>query len=409
MRSSIRCNKGHKEARNLLGLVYFEMGEVVAALSEWIINQNLHEGDKEAGRYLRRLQKDADWLDQLSSTLQNYNRALAYCQQDSLDLAFIQIKRVISINPSFVRARLLIALMYMAKGEWDKAARHVDKARAVDRGNALANDYKKRIEEQLAARDKKSRGKSKGKEEQRRYVADNELIIQPAHGMHPRISHLVSLVNIFIGLALGMAVMYFLVLPAFVSDANAKAAERVVEIGNQLDAKTSRIGELEAQLAAKDAQMADLQAQLDAYAGDGGLLSKTDALMAAQAAYAAEGDKQALGLVLESLGSAEGLPAGAAAIYQQLFDEVAQELGTAAGESGLEALEQGDYAKAVSDLARAVFYAPDDGELQLALAQAYAKNGDGEAAKALYASIVEKFAGSQWAQAAEEALADSGE
>ena len=41
LRQCLKFNKNHIEARNLLGLVYFEMGEVVAALSEWVISKNL--------------------------------------------------------------------------------------------------------------------------------------------------------------------------------------------------------------------------------------------------------------------------------------------------------------------------------------------------------------------------------
>lgn len=37
LKQSLTFNKRNIQARNLLGLVYFEMGEVVAALSEWVI------------------------------------------------------------------------------------------------------------------------------------------------------------------------------------------------------------------------------------------------------------------------------------------------------------------------------------------------------------------------------------
>ncbi len=37
LRQSLKFNKNNVEARNLLGLVFFERGEVVAALSEWVI------------------------------------------------------------------------------------------------------------------------------------------------------------------------------------------------------------------------------------------------------------------------------------------------------------------------------------------------------------------------------------
>ena len=38
LRQSLKFDKNNVEARNLLGLVYFETGEVVAALSEWVIS-----------------------------------------------------------------------------------------------------------------------------------------------------------------------------------------------------------------------------------------------------------------------------------------------------------------------------------------------------------------------------------
>ena len=41
LKRSLKFNKLNVQARNLLGLVYFETGEAVAALSEWIISKNI--------------------------------------------------------------------------------------------------------------------------------------------------------------------------------------------------------------------------------------------------------------------------------------------------------------------------------------------------------------------------------
>ena len=41
LQRSLRMYKYNIHARNLLGLVYFETGEVVAALSEWVISKNM--------------------------------------------------------------------------------------------------------------------------------------------------------------------------------------------------------------------------------------------------------------------------------------------------------------------------------------------------------------------------------
>ena len=37
LKISLRFNKLNIDARNLLGLIYYEMGEVVTALTEWVI------------------------------------------------------------------------------------------------------------------------------------------------------------------------------------------------------------------------------------------------------------------------------------------------------------------------------------------------------------------------------------
>ena len=54
LRQSLKFNKNNIDARNLLGLVYFEMGEVVAALSEWVISKNLRPDKNIADDYIDR-------------------------------------------------------------------------------------------------------------------------------------------------------------------------------------------------------------------------------------------------------------------------------------------------------------------------------------------------------------------
>ena len=41
LRQSLKLYKRNTQARNLLGLVYFEIGETVAAFSEWVISGNI--------------------------------------------------------------------------------------------------------------------------------------------------------------------------------------------------------------------------------------------------------------------------------------------------------------------------------------------------------------------------------
>lgn len=93
LRQSLKFNKNNIEARNLLGLVYFETGEVVAALSEWVISKNMRPEKNIADDYINMLQSNAARLDAINQTIKKYNQALVYCNQDSKDLAIIQLKR----------------------------------------------------------------------------------------------------------------------------------------------------------------------------------------------------------------------------------------------------------------------------------------------------------------------------
>ena len=109
----MKFNKYNIDARNLLGLVYYEMGEVVDALSEWVISKSYQQDNNMAGRYLDELRQNKAQLDEINQTIKKYNQALLYCHQDSRDLAIIQLKKVLSLNPKLVRGHQLLALLYL--------------------------------------------------------------------------------------------------------------------------------------------------------------------------------------------------------------------------------------------------------------------------------------------------------
>ena len=96
LKLALKVNKYHIDARNLLGLVYFEMGEVVPALSEWVISKNLRPEKNVADDYIDSVQKSPSQLESFTQMSRKYNQALSYCYQDSKDLARIQLKKVLS-------------------------------------------------------------------------------------------------------------------------------------------------------------------------------------------------------------------------------------------------------------------------------------------------------------------------
>ena len=113
LRQSLKLDKNNIDARNLLGLVYYETGEVVAALSEWVISKNLKAEDNLADKYMDYVRNSPSQLETINQTIKKFNIALNYCHQDGLDLAVIQLKKVLSLNPGFIKAHLLLALFHL--------------------------------------------------------------------------------------------------------------------------------------------------------------------------------------------------------------------------------------------------------------------------------------------------------
>ena len=135
LRKSLQYYKANTQARNLLGLIYYEMGEVADALSEWVFSRSLEPKGNPAEKYLEEIQSNRSQLNAVNQTIKKYNQALLYCQQDSKDLAIIQLKKVLSMNPGLVKGYQLLALLYMEEGKYELARKELWAAAEIDTNN----------------------------------------------------------------------------------------------------------------------------------------------------------------------------------------------------------------------------------------------------------------------------------
>ena len=78
---SLKYNKRNTDARNLLGLIYYQMGEIVAALSEWVISVHFQERNNIAADYIQAIQNNPAKLKAANKVIQKYNLALSYMQE----------------------------------------------------------------------------------------------------------------------------------------------------------------------------------------------------------------------------------------------------------------------------------------------------------------------------------------
>lgn len=401
LRQSLKFNKNNIEARNLLGLVYFEMGEVVAALSEWVISKNLRAEKNIADDYINMVQSNATRLDSINQTIKKYNQALLYCMQDSKDLAIIQLKKVLSLNPKFIRAHQLLALLYVDSEQWERAQRELKKCMDIDRNNTMTLRYAKEVEAMLLPDENvKQTGKRK-KDDAVRYQTDNEIIIQPLNVKEQKGGGVSTLINIGIGLVIGLAAMYFLVVPAAVSNANNKAQETITEIGNQMDAKTSRIQELENQITDLQADIDGLNRELEAYVGAGGTLQTIDSLLTVASAYLETLDVTQTAANLENIAQTVNIDATSEAfqkLYYTLLATIGPDVSATYYTAGYSAYEAEDYPVAIENLTRAFNYDETNVDALYFLGQSYRKSGDNENAIATYDKVIELFPGTERAR-----------
>lgn len=409
LKECLKLNKMNIEARNLLGLVYFEMGETVDALSEWVLSKNLKPEKNIADDYIGAVQNSPTQLENLNQAIKKYNQALAYCRQESLDLAVIQLKKVLSINPRFLRAHLLLALLYINAEEWEKAKRELVKCCRIDVRNTMALRYMKEVSQALNVEDDvKESHRSRKTEDVIKYQSGNETIIQPLNVTETKKSY-TAVVCLLIGAAVGLAVSLALILPARLQSLQTQLNEESRQIGEQLDKKNAELTELQTQLEALQSQNTELNSQLESYAGNDGTLQTMEGLLNAVYIYLdtpedMEGIAQALEAIDQESLNADTTSEAFTNLYNSLLEEVGPTISQTYLESGNLAYRDGDYETAIADLQRAFAYDETNSEALLLLGDAYNRNGDSRNAETIYNQVIDLFPNTEEARSAQEAL-----
>lgn len=410
LREALKFNKNHIEARNLLGLVYFEMGETVAALSEWVISKNIRPQKNIADDYINDIQSNPAQQEMLDQTTRKYNQALAYCNQDSNDLAVIQLKKVVSTYPRFLKAQQLLALLYIQSEEWEKARRVLNRCLRIDVNNTMTLRYIKEVDRMLEGDEAATKKKKSANPNSYTYQSGNETIIQPRPTREAFLGPN-TLLNIVIGIVIGIAVCMFLIVPARVQSAKSDLNDELKQISENADQKTAQITELEQQVSTLQDQNDKMNDQLNSYYGEGGALQTVDALLSTVTLYIE--DKQDLTAVSDGLYAIDKdyVENEATDSYKELYhaimDQVGSDIATQCFDTGVSLKNQGDYTSAIDKLEKAWYFDNTDPEILYNLAAVYQSAGNMDKANELYNELVSSFPDSEFATMAERNIANA--
>ena len=379
LKKSLQYNRENIAARNLLGLVYYGRGEVGEALVEWILSKNFQSHENIANYYIKKLQENPTELEKVNQAIRKFNQSLSYCYQDGEDLAIIQLKKVVADHPTFLKAYQLLSLLYLHTQQYGKARHTLKEAHRLDTTNDITLRYMHEMNELRRNRALRQADKEGKKEKLQTvtYNIGNETIIQPASAGVKENAGLMTIVNIVIGLVVGVAVMWFLIMPAV----NSSTAERT----------NRQVKEFSSQIAEQEAQISALQTELEQYRAN------SEATETAQQTAASTQDSYEIVLNMYDHYQAEDMsdaamveellkvnPDSLGAVGREQFDTMTEDIYGRYCETlyytAQQNFEVANYADAIANLNTVMQMNAgyDDGQAMWLLAQSYSASGDTE-------------------------------
>lgn len=401
LKKSLELNKENTEARNLLGLVYFELGEVVAAISEWVISQNFQPQDNKAEYFLKKVQSDTVAFDSMNQTIKKYNIALANAKRQDDDLAVLQLKRVISVNPKFVQALLLLALVYLRNCEYEKARRCLVRVQKIDVGNVMALRY---MEEIRLNTQQGGQNSDTGKE-----AVEPSGLSQmiPVNSYQEDKPNFMAFITFFLGILIGVAVIYYMAVPNIRKSIMEEYNQKERDYSAVISSKDVTISSLESNIRILENKVDDLERTLRQEEW----YTMVDYAPLIEQLYlyqmylkVEEPTVEQTEVMLEGLAAVDRsqmTDVAAESLYTSMEQELKGRAGAYYLAQGMTLYTQDNKEAALPLLEKAYEYIPEEPEVLYHLARIYHGLGDLEQAQALYEILIEEHQDSTRSQEAQ--------
>lgn len=399
LKQCLKFDKNHIDARNLLGLIYFEVGEAVQAVNEWIISKNIRPEKNIANDYINMIQQNQNRLESITNSIRKYNNALELCYQESPDLAIIQLRKVLGTNSKYVQAHLLLALLLIEQKDYEKAKRETDRVLSIDCGNLMAHRYAKEIDSILSLDETRSGKSKKFKRDIQTYKVGNDVIIQPINQKESL--GVTAFLQIALGIVIGLCVTYFLILPARIQGTKDEMNEEITSYGEQIDKKNTEIEDLNTRVSSLEQSNLDLQSDIQKYEGSNGAIDANNYLIEAAYAYMLNpSDDMTIEKYLDLVGT-DFIEQSASEEFIEVYNYLKAKIGDSVADtyynSGIAAYNESNYTQAISDLLKAYTYDSSSDKALYYLALSYLDSGDVANARERFAQLTNIFPESEFA------------
>ena len=398
LKKSLHFNKYQTDARNLLGLIYYENGEVADALVQWVISLNLQPENNLADHYLDEIQRKPGQLEVESQNVKTFNQALWHAQNGSDDLAILQLARVVEARPHFVKAHLLLALLYMGREDYNKAGRSLYKILQIDKSNPKALYYMSIVKQNTGRADVEKRKMVKAFSH--RQMQDDDVIIPNTYKENTGIS---TVFHIIVGLLLGMMAFYFLVMPARERDLNRQRDSELTSYMQKLNNANRQNDILKDDYDTLKAQADEVQSQLDELTtGNTSVMAQYQSLIYILQNYRT-GDTAAAAKAFAEAGfdliEDETIQAIVEDIRQDMTANVYQTL----VDRGLQVWNAGDKTQAMDLFQASLTIQPDNPEAIFYVGRLYQDAGDMDNANTMFDKVVNEYPDSEYVSRARNA------
>lgn len=395
LKKSLRFNKYNTDARNLLGLIYYEIGEVADALVQWVISLNLDQNKNQAEKYLGRLQGRAGYLDAADQMIKKYNQALIHAQNGSDDLAILQLTRVVEQNRNYIKAHLLLSLLYIAHEEYTKAGKSLFQVLQVDKNNIKAQWYMSIVKDHTGKAEIEKR-KLKNAFSHRQ-MQDDDIIIPPSYKENTGIQ---TVLNLIVGLLIGVLVISFLIIPANNRILGTKHNREMLAYSEALNQKNLEIDELNRSLEGAKSSQSQAENSLAVLVNDnGGVLSQYQRLARILDAYRSDDPAAAAQLYVELDRSAlhDGVLDGIIDQIQADMETQGYQVLQGLGETAAAA---GNTAKAITHYQQSLAIKADNPQVLYQLGMMYKRQEDSDTANEYFGEVIMDYPDSQYADLA---------
>lgn len=232
---SLGLNKKNTDARNLYGLIQFEMGEETKAFISWVISININPINNPAQNYLQKLRNKSAYLEKSQDAISKYNKAISQIKTVNYDMARITLKQAVDIRPHFVKAMLALALLDIREGKSSEAKKLLDNVLSIDRFNTKAITYLEEMKPLTEKKDRKEKLSVIGSPVKKEKTVENANNGMPVTEIYKNYSGMFTAINVGIGLIVGACAMVFLYMPTMKVALNNAHNKEIVEISQQLN------------------------------------------------------------------------------------------------------------------------------------------------------------------------------